>query len=55
MPNDVDDLDETVDILRDEPLMQRLDRARREIADGSVAFDRPDIASPSGPGRPRAT
>ncbi len=42
--DDLDALEETLDVLRDERLVQELAAARREIADGEVSFERPTWA-----------
>ena len=39
--DDLDTLEETLDVLRDEPLVRELGDARREIAEGMVSFERP--------------
>ncbi|GIG37411.1 type II toxin-antitoxin system Phd/YefM family antitoxin [Cellulomonas pakistanensis] len=43
---DLDALEETLDVLRDEQLVRELRDAHREMADGSVSFDRPVWTGP---------
>lgn len=45
--DDLDALEETLDVLRDERLVAQLGQARREIADGEVSFERPVWAGPA--------
>jgi prevent-host-death family protein len=45
--DDLDALEETLDVLRDERLVQELSEARREVADGQVTFERPAWSGPS--------
>ncbi|MBW0253411.1 hypothetical protein [Cellulomonas sp. PS-H5] len=55
--DELDALEETLDVLQDDELMQDLRDARREIRDGMVSFERPDVdAQPdrrAWPDRPR--
>lgn len=44
---DLDALEETLDVLRDERLVRELSEARREVADGQVTFERPVWSGPS--------
>lgn len=44
--DDLDALEETLDVLRDERLVRELREARRELADGLVSFERPVWTGP---------
>ena len=45
--DDLDALEETLDVLRDERLVKELATAREEIADGHVSFERPAWNGPA--------
>lgn len=45
--DDLDALEETLDVLRDERLVTELIEARREVAEGAVSFERPTWSGPA--------